>query len=205
MTEEGTGFAAYALYNSIHLHFTSKSYDYFKYNGKTNVSKDTFQRRKDKYYFHKLSRKYSLDELKQFYVANFVEGGVQWIGNITGENGEEVYTKWKKRIQSLTYLFTEDVEYILNQVRKPDELLVVKSGNYPRLLEVTMQGSIQVETLCILNDIMGFLPMWSKKVSDDIIWPDWKIKVEKYTPFIDYDRNKYKLLLTQKIKEHEER
>ena len=42
---EGTGFAAFALYNALKLHFTSKSYDYFKYNGKTNVTKTTFTER----------------------------------------------------------------------------------------------------------------------------------------------------------------
>lgn len=204
MMEEGTGFAAYAIYNAIQLHFTSKSYDYFKYHGKTNVSKDSFLKRKDKYYFYKLSRKYSLEELVDFYVANFVDGGAKWVGDITGEDGESRYKNWKKRKESLTYTFQNDIDFLLEQVKKPDELLVVKSGNYPKLLEVTMQGSIQVETTCILNKLMNFLPMWNKKVTDDIIWPDWKMKLEKYTPFIDINKTKYKLLLTQKIKDHEE-
>ena len=39
---DNTGFAAFALYNALKLHFTSDSYDYFKYHGKTNVSKTTF-------------------------------------------------------------------------------------------------------------------------------------------------------------------
>lgn len=201
--EENTGFGAYALYNALHLHFTSKSYDFHKYHGKTNVTKDSFQKRKDKYYFHKLSRKYSLDELVDFYVANFVDGGVKWVGDITGEDGESRYVRWKRRKESLTYLFQEDIDYLLYQVNNPEELLIVKSGNYPRLLEVTMQGNIQVETLCILNKLMNFFPMWSKKISDDIIWPDWKLKVEKYTPFVEINETKYKLLLTQKIKDNE--
>ena len=50
---ENTGFAAFALYNALKLHFTSDSYDYFKYHGKTNVSKQTFTTRKDKYQFYK--------------------------------------------------------------------------------------------------------------------------------------------------------
>ena len=90
---EGEGFAAYAIYNSLHLHFTSKSYDYFKYNGKTNVSKDTFLKRKDKYKFHKFARKYSLDELRDFFVANFIEGNVNWVGELDSEEGETNYKK----------------------------------------------------------------------------------------------------------------
>lgn len=204
MLEENTGFAAYAIYNAIHLHFTSTSYCYHKYNGKTNVNKNTFMKRNDKYHFHKLSRRYSLEELRDFFVANFIVGNIKWIGDISGEQGEENYRAWKKTRDSLSYIFQNDIDTLLDQVKKPDELLIVKSGDYPLLLETTMQGDIQIETTCILNDIMNFIPMWVKKISDDIIWPDWKMRIEKYTPFIDYNKTKYKLLLTQKIKDHEE-
>ena len=63
---ENTGFAAFALYNALKIHFSSDSYDFFKYNGKTNVSKQSFTTRKDKYSFYKLSRKYSLEDLRDF-------------------------------------------------------------------------------------------------------------------------------------------
>ena len=50
---DSTGFAAFALYNALKLHFTSDSYDFIKYHGKTNVSTQTFMKRKDKYSFYK--------------------------------------------------------------------------------------------------------------------------------------------------------
>ena len=195
---EGTGFAAFALYNALKLHFTS-SYDYFKYHGKTNVSKDTFLRRKDKYSFYKLSRKYSLDELRNFFVANFVYGDSTWVGEMTGPNGEDVYKKWQKISQSLTYNFESDIVRILEQVNSPDELMKVRSGEYPDLLVGAMQNSISIETLVILNDIMNFFSMWDKKISDDIIWPSWKLKCDKYAPFITYDKVKFKNILKEAI------
>jgi hypothetical protein len=196
---EGTGFAAFALYNSLKLHFTSSSYDYFKYHGKTNVSKDTFMRRKDKYSFYKLSRKYSLDELRNFYVANFVYGDSTWVGEMTGPNGEDVYKKWQKISQSLSYKFESDIVRILEQANSPDELMTVKSGGYPDLLVGAMQNSISIETLVILNDMMNFFSMWDKKISDDIIWPPFKLKCEKYAPFITYDKVKFKKILKEAI------
>jgi hypothetical protein len=196
---EGTGFAAFALYNALKLHFTSSSYDFFKYHGKTNVSKDTFLKRKDKYSFYKLSRKYSLDELRNFYVANFVYGDSTWVGEMTGPNGEDVYKKWQKISQSLTYNFESDIVRILEQVNSPDELMRVRSGEYPDLLVGAMQNSISIETLVILNDMMNFFSMWDKKISDDIIWPSWKLKCEKYAPFITYDKVKFKNILKEAI------
>ena len=199
---ENTGFAAFALYNAMKLHFTSDSYDYFKYNGKTNVSKDSFANRRDKYSFYKLSRKFNLDELKGYYVANFLEHNDKWVGDMTGQVGEDNYKKWQKRIQSLTYNFENDIVKLLDDVDSPNDLLVVKSGGYPKLLQETMQENISLETLVILDDIMNFFPMWTKKIDDDIIWPNFKRTCEKYRPFLLYDKVKYTNILKQRLKEH---
>ena len=198
---EGTGFAAFALYNALKLHFTSSSYDYFKYNGKTNVSKDSFLKRKDKYTFYKLSRKYQIEELKQFYVANFLDGD-KWVGNMNTTEGEEQYQKWQKRQQSLTYTFQNDIMYMLDKVNDPNDLLIVKNNEFPKLMQYVTQGDTSLETLVIMNDIMNFFPMWNKEIYDDIIWPDFKMRCEKYAPFIHYDKKKFKEILKEKIKEY---
>jgi len=198
---ENTGFAAYALWNALKLHFTSDSYDYFKYNGKTNVSKQTFSIRKDKYQFYKLSRKYSLEELRDFYVANFVYGKSDWVGELL-QDGNENYLKWQKIIQSLTYTFENDIVHLLDEVEKPNDLLLVRSNEFPKLLQSVMNYSISIETVIILNDIMNFFPMWKKQIDDDIVWPDWQRRIEKYSPFIHYDKSKLKNILKEKIKEY---
>ena len=200
---ENTGFAAYSLWNALKLHFTSDSYDYFKYNGKTNVSKQTFTTNKSKYQFYKLSRKYDLVELKNFYVANFIQGKGNWVGDLL-QDGDENYTKWQKRNQSLTYLFEQDIIRLLVEVESPNKLLTVDDGQYPILLKEMTHNDTNIETVCILNDIMNFLPMWNKKISDDVVWPSLKRRIEKYTPFLTYDKEKFKLILKESLKEHAE-
>jgi hypothetical protein len=198
---ENSGYAAFAMYNSLKLHFTSKSYDYFKYHGKTNVSSVTFLKNKSKYQFYKLARKYNLDELRDFYIANFLEGD-KWVGEIANADGEEVYKKWQKTQQSLTYTFENDIMYLLSNGGSPDEMLEVKPNSYPVLMHLVQLKQVSLETLCILNDIMKFFPMWNKKIDDDIVWPDFKMKCEKYTPFLNYDKVKFKAILKEKIKEY---
>jgi hypothetical protein len=200
---ENSGYAAFAMYNSLKLHFTSKSYDYFKYHGKTNVSSITFLKNKSKYQFYKLARKYNLDELRDFYIANFLEGD-KWVGEIANADGEEVYKKWQKTQQSLTYTFENDIMYLLSNGGSPDEMLEVKPNSYPVLMHLVQLKQVSLETLCILNDIMKFFPMWDKKIDDDIVWPDFKMKCEKYTPFLNYDKVKFKAILKEKIKEYAE-
>lgn len=199
MSDDTTGFAAYSLYHSLHLHFTSSSYDYIKYNGKTNVSKDSFSKRKDKYHFYRLSRKYSLESLKDYFIANLIEMNVRWIGDISSDTGEDNYKKWQKRVQSLTYTWENDIIHIMEQADNPNELLRVEKGQHPRLLKEVMTKGIALETFCILNDLMKFFPMWSEKINETIIWPDFKRKCEKYLPFIQYDNKKFKTILKEHL------
>ena len=201
---DNTGFAAYALWNALKLHFTSDSYDYFKYNGKTNVSKQSFITRKDKYQFYKLSRKYDLEELKNFYVANFVAGNAEWVGDLL-QDGEEIYRKWQKIQQSLTYTFDNDIIHLLDKYGiQGEEIFRVDRGNYPKLLEEVIHGNVMLETLIILNNNVNFVDKhWIPRISDDIIWPMYCRKIKKYTPFIEYDKDKFMKLLKEKIKNYD--
>jgi hypothetical protein len=199
---ENSGFAAFAMFHAMKLHFTSDSYDYIKYNGKTNVTKTTFSTRKDKYSFYRLSRKFGLTELKDYYIANFLVDDVQWVGDILGPESEENYKKWQKRIQSLTYTFENDIIVLLDKVENPNDLLVVRNNEFPKLMQYATQGDISLETLIILDDLMNFFPMWEKEIYDDIVWPNFKIKCMKYKPFLHYDKEKFKQILKEKIKEY---
>ena len=196
---ESSGFAAFALWNALKLHFTSNSYNYFKYYGKTNVSKNSFMNRKDKFTFYRLSRKYDLEELKYYMIANFLKDNGNWVGDMAGPEAEEHYKKWQKINQSLTYTFENDIMFVLDRVENPNEMLEVKSNSFPKLMMFVMEGSVTLETLVILNDILNFFPMWDKQIYDDLVYPNFKLKCEKYAPFLQYDKNKFRTLLKQKI------
>ena len=57
------GFSVFKTYLAIKLHFSSDTYDYFKYEGKVNCKLETFTKRNDRYFFHKLSTKYKPTEI----------------------------------------------------------------------------------------------------------------------------------------------
>ena len=92
--------------------------------------------------------------------------------------------------------------YLLDRVNNPNDLLVVKNNEFPKLMQYVTQGDISLETLVIMNDIMNFFPMWNKQIYDDIIWPEFRMRCEKYSPFIHYDKKKFKDILKEKIKEY---
>ena len=65
-------YEAYTLYLAIKLHFTSDSYDFYKHNAKVNSSFNTFLKRNDRFFFHKLTTKYNKEEmLENLYATSF--------------------------------------------------------------------------------------------------------------------------------------
>ena len=198
-----SGYEAFGLYQSLKLHFTTDSYDYFKYHGKTNVTVTAFENRKDKYHFYKLSRKYTnKEDLINFIVANLIEDEKSWVGALLQEEADMNFRKRQKVIQSLSYTFENDCKLIFEDcILNPNEVLMT-DGDYPLLLTKTLQKDVQVETLCILNQILGFFPMWADKINDTIRWPAYRQKCIKYASFLPQDSVKYKLILKKVLNEN---
>jgi hypothetical protein len=181
-------FDAYLMYLALKRHFTLGSgYDYFKYNGKTNASKASFDTRRDRYSFHKLSKK---DHPRDFLVANFVRHGTNlWIGDLVSEpKYEETYKAWLKRKESMTYTFKNDLE----KLSSLDGALRTNSGDYPELLKLMTKNEVCIETVIVLNDMLKFMDKWNKDISDPVIWPEIYNMCVKYKPFIEYDADKLK-------------
>jgi hypothetical protein len=199
-----TGYEAFGMYQAIKLHFTTDSYDFMKYGGKSKISVDAFDNRKDKYHFHKLSRRLtSQDELIMFLVANFIHNDTIWVGDLLTEESETIYRQRQRVIQSMSYIFENDCRKIFEGVSNPNEVLQSDDGDYPRLLKMTLQKDTEIETLCILNNILGFLPLWNRKITDTVRWPQYSRKVTKYAAFLPKDVVKYKLILKKVLNENE--
>ncbi len=190
-----TGYEAFGLYQALKLHFTQESYDFFKYNGKSNVSVTAFENRRDKYHFYKLSRKYSnKEELTDFIVANMLVSEKSWVGDLLSEDADVRYRTRKKTLQSLSYVFENDCRTIFEGLDDPNSVIKT-DGDYPVLLTKALRGEVSIETLCILNSILNFFPMWNKKITDTIRWPDFRRKCEKYASFLPQDVVKFKMIL----------
>lgn len=199
-----TGYEAFGIFQALKLHFTSDSYDFFKYNGKSRVSVDAFENRKDKYHFYKLSRRLTnRDELIMFIVANFVQNENIWVGDLLTEESETIYRQRQKVIQSLSYIFENDCRKLFDKIDNPNEFLKVTNGEYPILMTKVLQRDIEIETLCIMNKILGFMPSWNNKIEDTIRWPLFYRKVIKFSEFLPKDVTKFKMILKKVIDENQ--
>lgn len=186
------GYDAYTLYLGIKLHFHSKDYDFIKYNGKVKSDINSFLKRKDKYHFGKLFKTHK-QELQDFYIANLSLKDL-WAGDLLDNECVKVYKDWKNRNQKLSYLFETEVSDLLRK-RNINKVLEVKNGQHPILLKEFMGKKISLETICIMDEIIGFTKDWEKSISETLVYPDIQNKINKYKSFISVDYKKYKEVL----------
>ena len=193
-------FETYQHYLSLKNHFTNPKYDFFKYGAKTRASMTSFNKRKDKYWFEKTSRKYSDKEVVDFLVSNFTATDNPqnlWIGEIIN-SGERNYSEWMKRQQSLTYLFKEQSNELLSENEL--ETLFNCTKGHPLILKKFLSGSVSLETLTIFDKVFHFSKNFDKKL-DDPVWESVSLKLKKYSPFLNIDMFQYKKILRSIINE----
>jgi len=194
-----TPFETYQTYLSMKSHFTNSKYDFFKYGGKSRATMSSFNKRKDKYWFEKTSRKYSDEEVLNFLLANFVTTDTPqnlWIGEIIN-SGERNYAEWMRKQQSLTYLFKEQSSELLFN-RNLNEVFDCSNNKHPIVLKKYLGGEISLETLMILEKVFSFVKNFDKKLTDPV-WETVSLKIKKYTPFLNINVFPYKKILRELI------
>ena len=195
-----TPFETYQHYLSLKNHFTNPKYDFFKYGAKTRASMTSFNKRKDKYWFEKTSRKYSDKEILDFLVSNFISADNPqnlWIGEIIN-SGERTYADWMRRQQSLTYLFKEQSTELFSE----NELETVFncSKGHPIVLKRFLSGKLSPETFVIYDKIFSIVKDFDKKLLDPV-WETVSLKIKKYNPFLNIDVFQFKKILREIINE----
>jgi hypothetical protein len=192
-------YETYHLFLVIKSHFTKPSYDVFKYNWKTRASIETYNRRKDRYFFERLSRKKTEQEIKEFFISNFVytenPKGV-YIPDLM-KDGEEVYTKWRKYNQSLFYNFKTELEVFISH-QDLNEFMECKNSQHSQLIKKYLQKHISLETLVILNKIFNFTKQYDKVLIDPV-WENLSLRIKKYSPFLQINIEKYIQIMKETV------
>ena len=191
-------FETYQTYLSMKSHFTNSKYDFFKYGGKSRATVTSFNKRKDKYWFEKSSRKYSDKEIVDFLLSNFVSTDNPqnlWIGEIIN-SGERTYADWMRRQQSLTYLFKEQSMELFSENEL--ESVFNCSKGHPIVLKKFLSGKLSPETFVIYDKIFSIVIDFDKKLLDPV-WECVSLKIKKYSPFLQVDIFNYKKILREII------
>ena len=181
------GYDAYILWLAVKQHFSRPSYDFFKYCGKVNAPRATFEKRNDRKFFYRLSTVYK-KELRDFYVSIYAQDGNLdvWAGEFLEDKYKEGYIQWKKRKESLKRTFQQDVKTIAQIMESSDlsfkDVLVSRNGNLPAIVQLEREH-ICPETLVIVNRMTNFLD----KYCVHPLWEDVNLRLTKYNRFVKVD------------------
>jgi len=190
-----TDYEAYQNYLAMKLHFGGE-YDFHKYNGKVSATLESFEKRKDKYKFVRLSRKLSDPQILDYYLANFIRGK-EWIGDFDEKN----WMNHKKIVQSLQYFYENDLEKLLTSSHNFDILFKCDNGNHPKLIKAYLGKKITLETLVILEKVLQYKEVFDKDITEKFIWPKVSRLIGKYEPFMKISTRKYRMITLNKVQE----
>ena len=192
------GFDVFKTYLAVKNHFTS-DYDYGKYGGRVTAKLESFTKRPDRYFFHKLSKRYNERDILDFFVANFAVDSNKWVGNIINNEGAENYTKFRKYKDNFDYHFRNDCVSIRNDFANRGILFndgfLVHNGQHPRALRLHIQKRINIQTTVILDSVLSFSKVWSKDIDEKVVWPKIAHTLAKLKPFVLYNETKVKLTM----------
>lgn len=183
------GYEVYIKYLAMKKHFTTDSYDYFKYNGKVRASMDTFRTRNDSYFFTKLAKR---EDFLNLMLANMLVKPNIWIRELLDEESNSRYIEWKKRQESLSYTFKTELKNLKEDYQQN---FISRDGQHPYIMTLYNQRQISLETFTILTASANIFSYWDKVIVDRIISRDIIRLSRKYKPFLVYDEKKFKEII----------
>jgi T4 gene Gp59 loader of gp41 DNA helicase C-term len=92
-------------------------------------------------------------------------------------------------------LFKTEVEVFINKDNF-ETLFEIKNNQHPEILKKYFQKAVSLETMVILDMILGYVKKFDKKMTDPV-WETVRLRIIKYKPFLNIDVAKYKKVLQE--------
>lgn len=181
------------MYLALRAHFQTDEYDVVKMQGRIRASRKSFDGAGKEFAFRRLVKMYKDEEVCNFMVSNFIRGN-HWGGIFDVEAAKE-YADWKRRQESLSYVFDQDLYQLFEEAADDgvQDIFAHVPGSHPYILKAFLRRTICPETLVILNKILG----WVQNVTldnTDPVWGDVRRLIVKYRPFVKFDLEKFKTI-----------
>jgi hypothetical protein len=183
------GFEAYVTYNSFKLHFKQPKYDFFLYQGKTRLTIQSYEKRKDRYQFEKIASRYSLEKFLMKLLVAQKSNQNFWIGDVITKQNEDEYLIWKGYLEGFkTYFFADDISKIktlmMTSEKSFGDLIDIENQIHPLFFKMLIRKAITPETFICLDQVLGFCEKMNNRKEEDSIWADYFFFLTKYYPFV---------------------
>lgn len=189
MIETFSGYDAYVTYLAFKLHFSSNTYDFFRFNGKTKANLSSFNSRKDRYHFEKIAAKISRDTFIERMLIQYLENTNFWIKDILTADNKSRHLAWRGYVESFSYSFRSELgkikEYCLLNEIGLSELFKTKGITHPLIFKMYLRKIIRLETFICIDSLLKISNNMSCLDSpSDPIWDETHTLMINYFSFV---------------------
>lgn len=187
-------------YVAMKLHFR---YDKGNYHEYYQYVKDRMDlgKRSDRQFFQRLRRRFPRSGVWcEFLLSNFLFNPEYWIGDLGCIDCLERHQHREKRIQSLSYVFQNDMKKIITTWDVDAFKTMFRHGDemeHPPIITLLKQNDICVETVVLLNKWLNFIPELDRVYVDDRRWTMISQRIMKYSYFITKTESDVKNMVKQ--------
>ena len=138
----------------------------------------------------------------KFLVSNFVKTRDLWVGNVTSPEGRDNYIAWKAKIQSLPYVFENEIGAMFDENDNFNIIFKVEDGQHPPLVRYVFGEEVSLETFIVLDSILNFTSKFNENIEETVIWPELYSMCNNYAPFVVVNKQKYVDILKKQVELH---
>ena len=194
-----TEFEAYKMYLALRAHFQTDEYDVIKQRGRIRASHKSFVGSGKSFQFLQLTKTYKDAEICDFMVANFTAGD-RW-GGVFNADAARQYQSWKRRVESLRYIFTQDLDTLATLMADDGtDLISHAAGQHPLILRAYFGNHICLETVVILDVLLNFCNDYDQTMQRVFMWPETSRLIRKYRPFLKFDTDAFRKIYEEKFR-----
>ena len=136
-----------------------------------------------------------------YLLSSFACGRPARCGSEISKDLERIGGWHTKQNQSLSYIVDQDLDTVVQHMETNGYTfndLFKTVGGHPPLLRLQVKRRISLETLMILDMVLGFMVTWDRSLKDPL-WQQLSFKIRKYKPFLSIPVSKYKQVIKTKI------
>lgn len=192
---DGDGICAYRIDLSLRIHFSNEKFDFMS-GARAKVNESKAKEKPEFVFYRKMEEHYPKGDLVRFIAINQLSGMTH-----PSAYSDSIYINWMDQNMQRQYLFDKDLKIMHETAARGGasfrQLFVSGNGGLPLALQMMNGKMVSIETICLINKITNgnVIKSIDSCCTDNFIYPNMRLRILKYEPFIPANIEKLKISL----------
>jgi len=170
-------------YQAIKLHFSSKNYNYNKYEGKVKLAQF-----KDIAPYAMIAKGKRKDDFPDFFIPGIFQNPKAKIEHFLSEDYISVWKYWVSYQNAPKYFFERECIELREHIEKKkiqfDEMFRIKERELPLIYKLIVKNQVSPQTIFYLNQVLSFYDRINPKITENIFFPIIQKRLSKVETFV---------------------